>query len=68
MRTHQEKNIKKNYTAKFCLQTFGGSKLGSIKLEAGAETLIECNFLKMNPSHSWKKNRKREKRQKIQKK
>lgn len=46
---------KKNYTAKFCLQTFGGSKLGSIKLEAGAETLIECNFLKMNPSHSWKK-------------
>ena len=47
---------KKNYTAKFCLQTFGGSKLGSIKLEAGAETLRECKFLKMNPSHSWKKN------------
>jgi hypothetical protein len=37
------------------LQTFGGSKLGSIKLEAGAETLIECNFLKMNPSHYEKK-------------
>lgn len=56
MRTHQEKNIKKNnYIAKFCLQTFGGSKLGSIKLEAGAEAFIECKFWKMKPSHSWKK-------------